>query len=152
MTILSSDNINELSAAWNRRRDDAFYDKIEDDFVELMLRYVPENLQSQMLWAIHNANSPKDLQVSFGVQFEIDRTFTAEGWGDRKCSISRLLRRSNALKRIAEAIGTNIRVSYRAGVDTFFFTIDFWPTRIYPHIIMNPEEVDDEDDMPPLDS
>lgn len=149
MPILTDIDIDDLSAAWNRRRDDAFRDAITDDFVATMVSHVPENLKAQMLWAIHNATTPAQLQVNFGVQYEISHTFTADGWGDRRLSLKHVLYRTNALERIAQAIGPNIKVSFRYGVTTIFFTIDFWPIRAYPHVVHNPE--DQYDDMPPLE-
>jgi hypothetical protein len=150
MTILSSSDINDLSTAWNLRRDTAFRQRIEDDFVELMLRYVPENLKEKLLWAIHQATNPAELSVSYAAQFDIDHTFTAEGWGDRRCSIKNVVFHSNALARLGEAIGPNIRVVGHVTHTCVYFTIDFWPPRVYPHVIHNPEE-EHYDDMPPLE-
>jgi len=151
MTILSSNDINELTTAWNLRRDTAFRERIEDDFVDLMLRYVPENLKEQLLWAVHRATNPAELNVNYGARFDIDHTFTAEGWGDRRCSIKHVVFHSRALARLGEAIGPNIRVTGHVTHTSVYFTIDFWPPRVYPHVIHNPEEQDD-DDMPPLET
>jgi hypothetical protein len=149
MAFLNNNDIDELSSAWNRRRDEAFRDAIEDDFVHMMLQHVPDNLKEQLLWAIHNATAPVQLQVAFSVQFDRDHAFTAEGWGTRKLSIRQVIYNTNALARIARSIGPNIKVSHRLTQNSVFFTIDFWPTRVYPHVVHNPE--DEYADMPHLE-
>ena len=150
MAFLTNNDIDELSSAWNRRRDNAFKDAIEDDFVHMMLQHVPDNLKEQLLWAIHRAAAPVQLQVAFSVQFDCDHTFTAEGWGSRKMSIHKVIYTTNALERIARSIGPNIKVSHRFSRNSVFFTIDFWPPRPRPHVVHNPE--DEYADMPPLDA
>ena len=149
MAFLSISDIDEMTSAWNLRREEAFKNAIEDDFVHTMLHHVPENLKAQMMWAIHNATAPVQLQVSFGVQFDINHTFKAEGWGERALSIKKVLYQTNALERIAQSIGPNIKVSFRFVRNSVHFTIDFWPPRPSPHIIHDPEDV--YADMPGLE-
>jgi len=148
MPILSANDIKEISDTWNLRRDDAFKARVTSDFVVLMLDHVPENLKSQLLWAVQNVTTPSHLQLGFGIQFDTSHTFTAEGWGNRKWSIKQVIYRTDALERIAREIGPNIKVTPHFVQNVVFFTIDFWPHRVYPYVVHDPEDV--YADMPPL--
>lgn len=148
MPILSNTDIKEIADTWNLRRDDAFRAKITSDFVVMMLDNVPSDLKSQLLWVVQNVTTPSHLQLGFGIQFDISHTFTAEGWGNRKWSIKRLIYRTDALERIAREIGPNIKVTPHIVNDIVFFTIDFWPPRVYPYAVHNPEDL--YADMPSL--
>lgn len=114
----------------------------------MMLDHVPENLKSQLLWVVQNVETPSHLQLGFGIQFDSSHAFTAEGWGTRKLSIKHIIYRTDALDRIAREIGPNIKVTPHIINRVVFFTLDFWPTRVYPYVVRDPEN--EYADMPPL--
>ena len=150
MPFLSNNDLYELTNAWNSRRDDAFKQKIEDDFVDYLVRNIPSDLADRLHWAIQNAESPRDLSVGFAngdVHFRDDHVFTAEGWGQRKMSVKQVIYRTNALTRVAEAIGPSITVQHRFHNGIVSFTIHFWPPRV-----IHPPGGDIYADMPPLET
>jgi hypothetical protein len=162
MPLLTDSDIHDLTLAWNNRRDAAFYQKVEDDFVEHLLSKVPLDLRERMLEAIASAKSPRDLYVKFegGMSFKDNHIFTAEGWGARKMSLKQVIYRTKALKRIAEAIGPNIVIRHGKGFGYTYFTIDFMIPRMVPSAdiysddyayIYPPNEPPEDDDFADLD-
>jgi hypothetical protein len=147
MPFFSTSDINELSNAWSARRNDAFNQKVEDDFVQYMINNVPIDLKDHLLHAISIATKPGHLSVVFGdVQFDADHLFYAEGWGNKRLTLRQVLRNTQALSRISEYLGPNMGVSYHYADNKVFFTVDFWAPRPQPHVIRDPCW-----DMPPLE-
>jgi len=134
MPLFSNNDITDFANAWNIRRNEAFKQKIEDDFVENFLINLPsaEELRARMLEAIQRAESPRDLYCGTGQHWPDNHTFTAGGWGQRKMSIKQVIYRTNALRRIGEAIGPNFFITKRFVDGHVFFMINFSLPRPQP--------------------
>lgn len=150
MPILSSSDINELSAAWSARRDEAFTNQVIFDFLRLMQANIPADLKERLLDSIHFASKPKHMNCGFGgIQFDVDHVFYADGWGNKRMTIRQLVYGTDVLRQLAAVIGENIRVTPRFTDATVYFTIDFFP--LHPsRVVYNPED-EVYDDLPELD-
>ena len=142
MPILSSSDINQLSAAWAARRDEAFTNQVIFEFLSFMQTKIPADLKERLLDSIHLASKPWHMQCGFGgVQFDVDHAFYADGWGNKRLTIKQVIYRTDALRQLAAMIGENIRVTPRFAGSVVFFTVDFFPRE--QRVIQNPEDEDD---------
>jgi len=148
MSILSSSDIREISNAWVARQDAAFNDAIETRFVNLLLSKVPHDLKYRLMLAANMADCPGDIRVAFGdARFSLTDTLRAEGWGTRTMTISAAIFNTDALFRVARAIGDNVHVQHHFTDEAIFFTIEFYPSS---KKIDDPEE--QYADMPTLET
>ena len=143
MPILSSSDINQLSAAWAARRDEAFSGQVQFDFINFMKAKIPVDLKERLLVAIESAWKPKEMNCGIGgVEFPHDHVFYADGWGSRKMTIGQLIYHTEVLNVLSAHIGPNVRVTPRIGNNhAISFTIDFFPRE--QRVIQNPEDEDD---------
>jgi hypothetical protein len=149
MPILSSSDINELSAAWTARREEAFKDQVVLDFLRFMQSRIPADLKERLLDSIAIASKPKHMNCGFGgVQFDVDHSLYADGWGSKRMTIKQLIYSTDALSQLAAMIGEHICVTPRFADAVVYFTIDFFPPRTVQ--VYNPED-EVYDDLPELD-
>jgi len=119
-----------LAAAWKERSDKVFQDKIVSDFTELMLnKIMHRDIAAELLECIKHAKKPSEICVSWGLCFEPNHYFMAEGFGKRRFSIKQIIYRTNALEQLAESIGKNIKVAPHYWNDVIYIDIQYWPPR-----------------------
>ena len=69
-----------LAAAWKERSDKVFQEKIVSDFTELMLnKIMHRDIAAELLECIKHAKKPSEICVSWGLCFEPNHYFMAEG-------------------------------------------------------------------------
>lgn len=129
MPLLYDADFAELAAAWKNRSNAVFQKKITDDFVSLMLdRADQKDFKAELLQAIKYAREPKDLYTSFGLCFNENHVFYAEGFGNRRMTIKQVLYRTDALQQIAAFIGRDIKLRPVFDDGMIFIQVEYWPS------------------------
>jgi hypothetical protein len=146
MPVLSSSDTNELYAAFTMDNFKRFEQACVDMFVKFWVCRIPVDIKEQLLEAIRNSRTRKDMWVRFRTFIPSDHEVVIDG---RILSSQHIIHRTDALAQIAAAIGDHIHV--RAVTDEsglIFLRIEYWPPverQVVPPV-HNPE-----DDMPPLE-
>jgi hypothetical protein len=125
-SLLSNADCAELKAAWQQRSAAVFEKAVVDRFVsDLVDLCIERDIKSQLLGAIKYAKSPQDIWVSAGRCYEADYRFYIDG---RWMSIKQLIYRTDALTRLAEALGPGIKIRPLYDHNLIFLKIEFWPS------------------------
>ena len=142
---LSTDDLNELYAAYTNDNFKRFESACVDMFVEYWVPKIPTDIKHRLLEAIRNARTRRDMWVRFHTEIGWDHEIVIDG---RRLSTLHILYKTNALDRVAAAIGPHIRVrAVPVENNRTALRIEYWPPRGYQ--VHNPE--DEYTDLPPLE-
>ena len=144
---LSNSDLHELYTAYHTDNFKRFETACVAMFVEFWVSQIPPDIKDQLLDAIRNSRTRKDMWVRFRPVIRPDNEIEIHG---RRMSSFHIVHKTDALAQIAAAIGPQIRVravpsAVREG--SLVLRIEYWPP--VGHIIHNPE--DTYADLPPLE-
>ena len=161
MPILSTSDCHEMFQLYTDTRHQRFVAHCVDIFVSRMIDAVPLNIKELLMDTIRHAGSVHDMSVMLPNIFGEGDVITVEG---QSWPIYEIIHHSNALRRIATAIGDNIRVRPHEADENIWLCVEYYPAPLYEFrmreeqldaeepespVIHNPE--DEYDDMPPLE-
>ena len=160
MPILSTSDCHEMFELYTATRHQRFVAHCVNIFVNRMIDAVPPNIKDSLMNTIRHAENSNDMSVMHPNVFNEGDVITVEG---QSWPIYEIIHHSNALKRIAEGIGANIRVRTHEDDGDIWLVIQYYPSPLYAYrmeeeldaeepessIIHNPE--DEYEGMPPLE-
>jgi hypothetical protein len=161
MPILSTTDCHEMFELYTATRHQRFVAHCVNIFVRRMIDAVPPNIKDSLMNTIRHAENVGDMSVLHPNNFGYADVITLNG---KSWPIYEIIHHSNALKRIAEAIGVNIRIRPHEVDEMTWLRIEYYPSPLYEFrmqeelepeqepespIIHNPE--DEYDGMPPLE-
>jgi hypothetical protein len=157
MPILSIPDCHEMFQLYTDTRHKRFVAHCVNIFVNRMVDAVPSNIKELLMDTIRHAENVNDMSVMLPNVFEEGDVITVEG---QSWPIYEIIHHSNALKRIATEIGTNIRVRSHEADGNIWLVVQYYPAPLYeyrmqeeldaePSVIHNPE--DEYEGMPPLE-
>jgi len=156
MPILSSSDCHEMFQLYMSTRHQRFVAHCINVFVMRMTDAIPPNIKDLLLNTIRHAESISDMGVMLPNTFGEGDVITI---GGQSWPIYEIIHHSNALNRIAAAIGDNIRIRPHEADEVIWLRVEYYPSPLYEFrmqeeqpespVIHNPE--DEYDDMPPLE-
>ena len=159
MPILSIPDCHEMFELYTATRHQRFVAHCVKIFVNRMIDAVPPNIKELLMDTIRHAENVNDMSVMLPNVFGEGDVITV---GGQSWPIYEIIHHSNALKRIATEIGTNIRVRSHEADGNIWLVVQYYPSPLYEFrmqeelepepespVIHNPE--DEYDDMPPLE-
>lgn len=142
---LSASDLDELYTAYTTDNFARFERACVDMFVQYWVSKIPHDIKDQLLEAIRNSRTRRDMWVRFPRVITPDHTVMVDG---RVLSSHHIIHKTDALAQVAAAIGDHIHVRPVVGEDgNTILRIEYWPPRV--HTVANPE--DQWTDMPPMD-
>ena len=144
---LSISDLDELYMAFQTDNFKRFENACVKMFVDYWISQIPPDIKDQLLEAIRNSRTRKDLWVRFRQVIRPDHEIVIDGRG---MSSLHIVHKTDALAQIAAAIGAHIKVRAvpsAVNLGSLVLRIEYWPP--VGHIIHNPE--DDYADLPPLE-
>jgi hypothetical protein len=147
MPLLNAADFAELADVWKIRTKTLFEKKVTDDFVSMMIdRAANVDFKEAFIQRIkYCAYQPNDLWVTLGICFEEDHIFHAEGFGQKRMTIKKILHGTDALQQIASFIGNDIKVRPLYKDNVIYIKIEYWPNQNVPAYINNPEDLEDDE-------
>ena len=142
MPLLDAADFAELADAWKIRKNTLFEKKVTSDFISMMIdRAAKIDFKEAFIQKIkYSTYSPNDLWVTLDICFEEDKMFYAEGFGQKRMTIKKILHGTDALQQIASFIGNEIRVRPLYQDNVIYIKIEYWPNQNLPSHINNPED------------
>ena len=145
---LSNSDLGELYAAYATDNFKRFETACVGMFVEYWVSQIPHDIKDQLLEAIRNSRTRKDMWVRFRPVIRPDHEIMIDG---RRMSSLHIVHKTDALAQIAAAIGAHIQVRAvpsAVHVGSLVLRIEYWPPTAPPPV-PNPE--DEYADLPPLE-
>ena len=141
---LSNSDLDELYTAYTMDNFKRFEQACVDMFVKFWVCRIPVDIKEQLLHAIRNARTRKDMWVKFRTFIPSDHEVVIDG---RILSSQHIIHKTDALAQIAVAIGDHIHVRAVVEDNHTSLRIEYWPPRV--HNVANPEDL--YADMPPME-